>query len=110
MMKIFLKREEKNSVINKIHKKFFSKQIPKLKNFINGEFVDSKANTFFEITNPATNKILSFVPETPNEEFENAVSAAKIAFKTWRNIPINTRQRYMFDYIKLLKDNQVIEF
>ena len=86
---------------------FSTKSVPKLKNFINGEFVESKATTYYEIHNPATNELLSLVPETPIEEFDHAVSVAKNAFKTWKNIPINTRQRYMFDYLRLLKENQV---
>jgi len=86
---------------------FSSKQVPKLKNFINGEFVESKASTFYEIHNPATNELLSLVPETPKDEFDHAVNVAKNAFKMWRNIPIMTRQRYMFDYLRLLKENQV---
>jgi malonate-semialdehyde dehydrogenase (acetylating)/methylmalonate-semialdehyde dehydrogenase len=89
---------------------FSTISVPKLKNFINGEFVESKATNFYEIHNPATNELLSLVPETPKEEFDHAVSVAKNAFKTWRNIPINTRQRYMFDYLRLLKENQVSYF
>ncbi len=89
---------------------FSTKSVPKLKNFINGEFVESKATNFYEIHNPATNELLSLVPETPKDEFDDAVSVAKNAFKTWRNIPINTRQRFMFDYLRLLRENQVSYF
>lgn len=91
-------------------KNLSNKTVPKLKNFVNGEFVESKATNFYEIHNPATNELLSLVPETPKDEFDNAVSIAKTAFKSWRNVPINTRQRYMFDYLRLLKDNQVNYF
>ncbi len=88
-------------------KNFSNKSVPTLKNFINGEFVESKANQFYEIHNPATNELLSLVPETPKDEFDHAVDVAKSAFKSWRNVPINTRQRYMFDYVRLLKENHV---
>lgn len=88
-------------------RKFFSSNAPKLKNFINGEFIESKANNHYEIHNPATNELLSFVPETPKEEFYEAVSFAKNTFTSWKNIPVITRQRYMFDYLRLLKENQV---
>ena len=81
---------------------------PKLKNYINGEFVESKATQHFEIRNPATQDLLSLVPETTDSEFDHAVQCAETAFKTWRNIPIPTRQRYMFDYIQLLKENKVL--
>jgi len=110
-MKTFFnfKNSKSQNSLNKILLKRFA-SVPKLKNFINGEFVESKATTHLEITNPATNKLISLVPETTNEEFDHAVSSAKNAFKTWRNVPINTRQRYMFEYIRLLKENQVTKF
>jgi malonate-semialdehyde dehydrogenase (acetylating)/methylmalonate-semialdehyde dehydrogenase len=38
--------------------------IPKITNFINGAFVPSKANTFLDVTNPATNEVISRVPIT----------------------------------------------
>jgi malonate-semialdehyde dehydrogenase (acetylating)/methylmalonate-semialdehyde dehydrogenase len=110
-MKTFLNPKNHNSFNKILFKRFSltstSSSIPKLKNYINGEFVESKAATHFEITNPATNQLLSLVPETTNEEFNHAVSSAKKAFKTWRNIPINVRQKYMFDYIRLLNENKV---
>ena len=81
----------------------------RLQNFINGEFVDSKATNFYQIRNPATNELISEVPETPKNEFDDAVSVAKTAFKSWRNVPLSIRQRYMFDYLRLLKERQVIK-
>jgi malonate-semialdehyde dehydrogenase (acetylating)/methylmalonate-semialdehyde dehydrogenase len=87
--------------------KQFSTSVKRHKNFINGEFVESKATNFFEIRNPATNELISEVPETPKSEFDNAVEIAKVAYKSWRNVPLTTRQRYMFDYLRLLKERQV---
>jgi malonate-semialdehyde dehydrogenase (acetylating) / methylmalonate-semialdehyde dehydrogenase len=91
-----------------INKRFSTQgtQTKRLKNFINGEFVESKATTFYEIRNPATNELISEVPETPKNEFDHAVEVAKSAYKSWRNVPLVTRQRYMFDYLRLLKDRQ----
>ena len=37
--------------------------IPTLTNYINGEFVPSKATSFIEVKNPAKNEIISRVPE-----------------------------------------------
>jgi len=85
----------------------FSNKVPVLKNFINGEFVESRATKFYDITNPATNELISKVPETPKEEFDHAVAAAKSAFKTWKDVPLLSRQRYMFDFLRLLRERQV---
>jgi len=76
------------------------------KNFINGEFKESKANKWFNIYNPATQELVNKVPQTTNEEFEEAMTAASTAFKTWREVPILVRQRYIFDYLIKLKENQ----
>lgn len=86
---------------------FSNKSTPVLKNYINGEFVESKATNFYEIHNPATNVLISLVPETPKDEFDHAVSIAKNSFKSWKNVPISNRQRYMFDYLRLLRENHV---
>jgi len=92
--------------LNLVRKKNFSSSVKKLRNYVNGEFVDSNAKLFYEIRNPATNELISQVPETTNEEFNHAVEVAKTAFKSWRNVPLLSRQRYMFDFLRLLKERQ----
>lgn len=76
------------------------------RNFINGEFRESKATQWFDIYNPATQELVNRVPQTTNEEFNEAVEAASNAFKTWRETPILVRQRFIFEYLCKLKDNQ----
>jgi malonate-semialdehyde dehydrogenase (acetylating)/methylmalonate-semialdehyde dehydrogenase len=75
-----------------------------LNNFINGEWVDVKSSKHYEIHDPSTQKLISSVPETPKEDFNKAVNAAKEAYKSWRNVPVLTRQRFMFDYLRLLRE------
>jgi malonate-semialdehyde dehydrogenase (acetylating)/methylmalonate-semialdehyde dehydrogenase len=77
-----------------------------LQNFVNGEFISSKSTKFYDINNPSTNEVISKVPETTKDEFNHVVDVAHTAFKSWRNVPILSRQRYMFDYLRLLKDKQ----
>jgi malonate-semialdehyde dehydrogenase (acetylating)/methylmalonate-semialdehyde dehydrogenase len=90
--------------------KTFSTTVKKLKNFINGEFVESKASTYYKIINPASGHVIAEVPETPKSEFDHAIEVAKESYKSWRNVPLLSRQRYMFDFLRLLKDRQVILF
>jgi malonate-semialdehyde dehydrogenase (acetylating)/methylmalonate-semialdehyde dehydrogenase len=85
----------------------FSTNVKTLKNLINGEWTEVKTNQFYEIHDPSTNKLISRVPETPKDEFNRAVDVAKNAFKSWRNVPVLTRQRYMFDYLRLLREKHV---
>lgn len=75
------------------------------KNYVNGKWVESKGKVFFESRNPATQEIVRKVPQTPKDEFDNAVAVAKETYKTWKNVPVMTRIRYMLEYQKLLKDN-----
>ena len=57
-------------------------------NFVNGEFINSKASKFYEIRNPVTQEIVAKAPQTTPEEFNHIVSVAKEAFKTWSKTTI----------------------
>ncbi|CAN1332624.1 Methylmalonate-semialdehyde dehydrogenase [acylating], mitochondrial, partial [Linum perenne] len=72
-------------------------------NLIGGSFVDSKSSSTIDVINPATQEVVSQLPLTTNEEFKAAVSAAKTAFRSWRNTPITTRQRVMFKLQELIR-------
>ncbi|EIW64361.1 methylmalonate-semialdehyde dehydrogenase [Trametes versicolor FP-101664 SS1] len=67
------------------------------KNFVGGEFVESKADKWIDVVDPATQTLLTRVPETTSSEFEQAVSAASQAYKTWSRTSVLTRQRFVMD-------------
>jgi len=48
-----------------------------LKNYINGEWVESKPDKVLNIVNPATQKTVARVPASTPEEVKAAVEAAK---------------------------------
>ena len=48
---------------------------------INGEFVDSKTSEWIDLTDPATQEVSAKVPQTTDDEINEAVAAAKEAFK-----------------------------
>ena len=62
-----------------------------LKNYINGEWVESKTDDFFEIRNPATDALIAQCPQSTSEEVSLAVGAAQEAFWDWR-LTIPTRR------------------
>ena len=68
------------------------------KNFINGVFEESKATKWFEVHNPASQELVTKVPQSTKEELDRAVAGAQAAFKGWRDTPIQQRQRI---YLKL---------
>ncbi|RVW58369.1 Methylmalonate-semialdehyde dehydrogenase [acylating], mitochondrial [Vitis vinifera] len=76
---------------------------PRVPNLIGGRFVDSQSFASIDVTNPATQKVVSQVPLTTNEEFRAAIFAAKRAFPSWRDTPVTTRQRIMFKFQELIR-------
>ncbi|MGC8660287.1 MAG: CoA-acylating methylmalonate-semialdehyde dehydrogenase [Desulfomonilaceae bacterium] len=57
----------------------------KLKNYIDGKWVDSKTGTFFPIVNSLNGQAIALCPDSTVSEVDEAVSTAKKAFMSWRN-------------------------
>ncbi|KAF7800050.1 hypothetical protein EIP86_011293 [Pleurotus ostreatoroseus] len=77
----------------------------KTKNLIGGEFVESTAKEWIDVVDPATQTLLTRVPETTSEEFEQAVDAASHAFSKWRHSSVLTRQRFVMELQHQLRQN-----
>ncbi|XP_025103394.1 probable methylmalonate-semialdehyde dehydrogenase [acylating], mitochondrial [Pomacea canaliculata] len=86
-------------------KRGYGTSVPKTKLFINNEFVESKTSKWVDLHNPATNEVISQVPEATQAEMQAAVNAAKAAFPNWAAATILTRQQIMFKFQQLIKDN-----
>lgn len=87
-------------------KQFLSKEnIRVYKNFIGGKWVQSNSKIFKDIKNPALDKIVAQVPMSNDSDFKNAGLAATEAFKTWKNVSVSERARYMLKYQSLLREN-----
>lgn len=56
-----------------------------------------------ELYNPATNEVVTRVPECTTTELQAAVDAAKEAYKTWKNTTVLSRQQVLFKLQALLK-------
>mmetsp|Transcript_25900 Transcript_25900/g.72529 ORF Transcript_25900/g.72529 Transcript_25900/m.72529 type:complete len:550 (-) Transcript_25900:161-1810(-) len=78
---------------------------PNLKLLINGEFVESAATELVDVTDPATQNVVSRIPLTTKSEFNAAVQAAKEAFPAWRDTPVSVRQRVMFKLQHLIREH-----
>ncbi len=57
--------------------------VTKLKNFINGEFVDPADGATEPVVNPATGEPIAEAPLSSEEDVNRAVGAAKKAFESW---------------------------
>ncbi|THH11200.1 hypothetical protein EW145_g822 [Phellinidium pouzarii] len=75
------------------------------KNFIGGQFVESKADNFIDVVDPSTQTLLTRVPETTSSEFESAVDAASQAYKSWSRTSVLTRQRFVLELQHQIRSN-----
>lgn len=58
-----------------------------IKHFINGKYVGSKSGKTFPDVNPATGSVIATVHEGGREEIDDAVKAARNAFRIWGSMP-----------------------
>ncbi|SFL33639.1 malonate-semialdehyde dehydrogenase (acetylating) / methylmalonate-semialdehyde dehydrogenase [Gracilibacillus orientalis] len=77
----------------------------KLKNFINGEWVESKTETYEKVYNPATKEVIAEVPISTSEDFEEASQSAQKAYEQWKKVPVSKRARILFKYQNILLDH-----
>lgn len=75
------------------------------KGYVNNEFVESNATTWIELHDPATNNVVSRVPQSTPEELKAAVDAAAEAFKTFKHTSILSRQQIAFNFVRLIREN-----
>jgi len=83
-----------------------SSKVPVSPLFINGEFIQSKATSFIDVLNPATNQVVTRVPNSTSAELNAALKAAETAFPAWRNTPVTQRQRVLFKLHELIVNNE----
>jgi malonate-semialdehyde dehydrogenase (acetylating)/methylmalonate-semialdehyde dehydrogenase len=75
-----------------------------LRNYINGQWIDSRSEDSLEVRNPATDEVMANVPISTPQEVRDAVDAASAAFEEWRETPPYTRARYMFRLKNLMEE------
>ncbi len=64
----------------------------KVKNYIDGQWVDAKSGETFETRIPAKwDEVLAIVSKSGKEDTDEAVKAAKKAFKKWSKLPVAKR-------------------
>lgn len=73
------------------------------KNFINGEWVDSRSGKAYDNRNPAnTDELVGMFVSSTNEDVDAAVDAAKEAYKKWRLVPAPKRAEILYRAAELL--------
>jgi malonate-semialdehyde dehydrogenase (acetylating)/methylmalonate-semialdehyde dehydrogenase len=77
----------------------------KLKNYINGQWVESKGSSYLDVVNPATGQSIAKVPAGSSEDVRDAAVSANEAYKAWRNTPATQRVQYLFKMKQILEAN-----
>jgi malonate-semialdehyde dehydrogenase (acetylating)/methylmalonate-semialdehyde dehydrogenase len=81
------------------------KKVEKLKNYIDGEWIESRSDEILDVVNPATQNVISKVPMSTANEVNAAIKAAKDAFPEWRTTTPLARVRCLFRLKELLEEN-----
>src|SRR5271165_4819268 len=73
------------------------------KNFIAGEWVETQTNRTFENLNPAdTREVVGVFQKSAKEDVDQAIEAARQAFKKWRLVPAPRRAEMLYKASELL--------
>ncbi len=72
---------------------------------IDGQWVRSESDRCTPVIDPATQEVLSEVPQATEAELARAVASAQAAFQTWKEVPVPQRARLMLNYQHLLKQH-----
>src|SRR4030066_233054 len=81
------------------------KNYGKLKNYVNGEWVDSTSGKYIDIENPTTGEIIGQVPMSSADETTAAIEAGQEAWGAWRETPPITRARTFFKLKELMEQH-----
>ena len=74
-------------------------------NFIDNAFQSSRTSQWIDLHDPATNNLVTRVPQSTDEEMRAAVESAQKAFPGWRATSLLGRQQIMFKFVHLIREN-----
>ncbi|MDF2634088.1 MAG: hypothetical protein K0R78_962 [Pelosinus sp.] len=73
--------------------------------FIDGEFIANESRKMISVINPATEAIISEIPEGTREDVNIAVKAAEQAQKSWAKLPAIVRAGYIKEIAQGIREN-----
>lgn len=79
--------------------------LPLMKNYINGDWMESDSTTIGDVWNPAKGEKIAQVAYGTAADVDKAVKAAKEAYWDWRTTPPLTRARYLFRLKDAFEEN-----
>ena len=77
------------------------------KNFINGEWIDARGGRAIEDRNPANrDELVGMFPASTSQDVQDAIDAAKAAYKKWRLVPAPKRAEILFRTAEILVERK----
>ncbi|KAK3111154.1 aldehyde dehydrogenase (NADP(+)) ald6 [Teratosphaeriaceae sp. CCFEE 6253] len=73
--------------------------------FVDNKFVPSQAEQWIDLYDPATNNLVTRVPQNTHQEMTAAVDSAAKAFPAWKSTSLLARQQIMFKYVALIREH-----
>eukprot|EP01062_Namystynia_karyoxenos_P064606 TRINITY_DN5761_c0_g1_i1.p1 TRINITY_DN5761_c0_g1~~TRINITY_DN5761_c0_g1_i1.p1 ORF type:complete len:521 (+),score=143.80 TRINITY_DN5761_c0_g1_i1:81-1643(+) len=101
-----MRRVAQRCLSSAVSRRWASEAPKKIPLIIGGKERESKTQDWIEVHDPATNKVVSLVPEATPEELDEATENCAQTFKTWREVSVSGRMRVMLKYQALVRDNQ----
>ena len=77
--------------------------VARVPHYVNGQWIDSSATNWQDVSNPATSELLAAVPLAQSSEVTRAIEAAHAAFPAWRSTPPEDRIQPLFKLKHLLE-------
>ena len=76
-----------------------------IQNYINGNFHNAIQDKWLDNYNPSNGEVYCQIPNSTNEDVENAYIAAKSAFPSWSQTTLEERSRIMLKISQLIETN-----
>ncbi|WP_051302600.1 5-carboxymethyl-2-hydroxymuconate semialdehyde dehydrogenase [Salibacterium aidingense] len=85
--------------------KSIEKNVKDIRHYINGQFVDSHSNEWFDNYNPFTNKKINQAASGDEKEIDEAVQSARKAFQgEWGSLKLKDRLAYIYRIADLIDE------
>lgn len=76
-----------------------------IKNYINGALINPLKNKWLDNINPTTGQVYSQIPDSDENDVEQAFLAAQKALHVWSNLPKEERSKYLLKIASLIEQN-----
>ncbi len=81
-------------------------EFTRIKNFIDGEWVEESGVEYVPLYNPSTGESIGEVPLSSEKMSLDAVDSAHAAYGSWKKLSVSKRVRFLFDMRQAMVDNE----